>query len=116
MSPMEALRAATIDGAWYIGMDRDIGSIAPGKLADLLLFAKDPSQNIRDSESISMVMLNGRLFESATLAQVAPVARPGPKYFFEDLQRGSGTPLAVEAIMRKAAADGATCVGCGERH
>lgn len=46
-----------------------------------------------------MVMLNGRLFEAATLAQVAPVAKPGPKYFFEDLQRGSGTPLAVEAIM-----------------
>lgn len=43
MSPMEALRAATIDGAWYVGLDNDIGSIAPGKLADLLLFAKDPS-------------------------------------------------------------------------
>ncbi|NUQ51997.1 MAG: PD40 domain-containing protein [Phycisphaerales bacterium] len=116
MSPMEALRAATIDGAWYVGLDNDIGSIAPGKLADLLLFAKDPSQNIRDSQSISMVMLNGRLFEAATLAQVAPVAKPGPKYFFEDLQRGSGTPLAVEAIMRKAAASGGVCAGCGVRH
>ncbi|MBL8761535.1 MAG: PD40 domain-containing protein [Phycisphaerae bacterium] len=116
MSPMEALRAATIDGAWYVGLDNDIGSITPGKLADLLVFSKDPSRNIRDTESISMVMLNGRLYEAATLAQVAPVARPGPKYFFEELQRGSGTPLAVEAIMRKAAASGGVCAGCGVRH
>ncbi|MFA6044953.1 MAG: amidohydrolase family protein [Phycisphaerales bacterium] len=113
MSPMEALRAATIDGAWYVGLDKDIGSIAPGKLADMVVYREDPSADIRKSESVRLVMLNGRLYDSKDLAQIAPTKTPAPKYFFEDLQRFGSTPLALEAIMRQAAKDGAFCKGCG---
>lgn len=113
MTPMEALRAATIDGAWYVGLDKDLGSIAEGKLADLAIFAEDPSVDIRKTSSIRMVMLNGRLYNAGDLAQVAPVSSPAPSYFFEDLQRGSGTPLAVREIMARAAANGGVCKGCG---
>ena len=116
MSPQQALRAATIDGASQLGLDGDIGSLKVGKLADLLLFRDDVSQDVRKSTSIAMVMLNGRLYDSGTLAEVAPVVVPGPRYFFEDLQKGAGTPLAVEAIMRKAYEDGATCAGCCGTH
>jgi imidazolonepropionase-like amidohydrolase/Tol biopolymer transport system component len=112
MTPFEALRAATIDGAWYIGMDRDLGSIKAGKLADLVIFTGDPLADIRKSEDIGMVMLNGRLYEGKTLAQLAPQQAPGPKMFFESLQRGAGTPMAIEAIMRHAA----TCAGCQYGH
>lgn len=112
MTPFEALRAGTIDGAWYLGLDKDIGSIAPGKLADLVIYAKDPSQDIRNTESISRVMLNGRLYDAGDLAQIAPDPGPGPSYFFEPLQRGSATTMALEAIMRQAALDGAACAGC----
>jgi adenine deaminase len=112
MTPFEALRAATIDGAWYIGMDRDLGSIKAGKLADLVIFTGDPLADIRKSEEIGMVMLNGRLYEGKTLAQLAPQQASGPKMFFESLQRGAGTPLAIEAIMRHAA----TCAGCQYGH
>src|SRR5262249_14166726 len=61
-SPWEAYRAATIDGARYIGMDGDIGSIEAGKLADLAVVSGDPLKNIRDSEKVVYTMINGRLY------------------------------------------------------
>ncbi|MGQ0628427.1 MAG: amidohydrolase family protein [Phycisphaerales bacterium] len=109
MTPAEALRAGTIDGAWYIGLDNDLGSITPGKLADLIVLDKDPSADIAHSQSIRQVVLNGRVYDAMTMAEVAPRAGERPVMFFESLQRGSATPMALEAIMRHAAG----CAGCG---
>ena len=64
MTNLEALRAATIDGARYLGLDGDLGSIEQGKLADLVVLDRNPLENIRNSESIGMVMLNGRLMDA----------------------------------------------------
>ena len=80
MTPLEALRAATIDGARYLGLDGDIGSIEKGKLADLIVLDRNPLENIRNSESIDLVVLNGRVYDSKTLNEVGNHPRERAKF------------------------------------
>ena len=69
MSPMQALQAATIDPARYMGMARDLGSIESGKLADLLIVDGNPLEDIRVTDDIAYVVLNGRVYEGGTLTE-----------------------------------------------
>ncbi len=70
MSPVESLRAGTIVPARSLGMDRDIGSLEVGKLADLLVLTADPTVDIRNSDDIERVMLGGRLYDTRTMNEV----------------------------------------------
>jgi imidazolonepropionase-like amidohydrolase/Tol biopolymer transport system component len=63
----QALRAATLDGAIYVGLDADLGSLEPGKLADLLVIDGNPLADLRASEKIATVILNGVVYDGATL-------------------------------------------------
>jgi len=60
MTPYEALRAATVTPAEFLGLDA--GVIAPGKLADIVLVEGNPLQNIADAHKVRRVIANGRMF------------------------------------------------------
>ena len=77
LTPLEALRAATLAGAQYLGLDRDLGSLEPGKLADLVVLDANPLDDIRNSEKVAMVMKNGVLYD-ADLNQIWPDQPAGP--------------------------------------
>jgi imidazolonepropionase-like amidohydrolase len=83
MTPFEALRAATLDGAKYLGLDRDLGSIEVGKLADLVILDANPLEDIRLSTTIHQVLANGRLYDAATMNELAPEPRPRRPFWWE---------------------------------
>jgi imidazolonepropionase-like amidohydrolase/Tol biopolymer transport system component len=92
MTPLEAIRTATANPAHYLGLDRDLGSIEPGKLADLVVIRGDVLKDIRQSDRISLVMQNGRLYDIPTMNEVWPRQKPRKPFFFEG-QAGVGMPV-----------------------
>lgn len=66
-SPVEAIKIATLNGAVYLGRDKEIGSIAAGKNADLVVIKGDPSKQISDVENVEIVFKDGVGFDSQKL-------------------------------------------------
>jgi imidazolonepropionase-like amidohydrolase len=64
LSPFEILRAATLEPARYLGALDSLGTIAPGKLADLVLLDANPLLDIRNTRRIAAVVANGRLYDA----------------------------------------------------
>ena len=72
LTPHETLRVATMFGAEALGLQKDLGSIEKGKLADLLVLDKNPLTDIHNTLTIKYVMKNGELYEADTLDRIWP--------------------------------------------
>jgi imidazolonepropionase-like amidohydrolase len=62
MTPLEAIRVATRYPAETLGLDRDLGSLESGKLADFVVLDANPLERIENSETVSLVVKNGRAY------------------------------------------------------
>jgi Tol biopolymer transport system component len=96
MTPMEVLKCATINGSRIVGRPSEVGSLEPGKLADLVIFDKSPLDDIHNTNTIHWVMKNGELFEGDTLNQVWPEQKKlEPLFFWNNYDDPkSGDPLS----------------------
>jgi len=68
-TPIEAIHIATFNGAQYLGEADKIGTIAPGKQADLVVIKGDPSKKIEDIENVETVFKDGIGYDSAKLIE-----------------------------------------------
>jgi len=93
-SPFEALRAATFDGADYLGLGKQLGSLEVGKRADLVVLNSNPLEDIRASADTHMVMVNGRLFDTATMAEVGGQSTPTPVFHWQ--RQPAGQSFGIE--------------------
>jgi imidazolonepropionase-like amidohydrolase len=67
LTPVEALRTATLNPARFFGLEKMMGAIEEGKIADLVLLDANPLEDIRNTQKIYAVILNGRLLDRKAL-------------------------------------------------
>ena len=83
MSPVEVIATATIRSAEKLGFDNDLGSLEAGKLADLIVLDANPLEDIFSTDKLTHVMLNGRLYEAATLNEVGTGDRQTAPFYWQ---------------------------------
>jgi imidazolonepropionase-like amidohydrolase/Tol biopolymer transport system component len=83
MSPLQAIKCATINGAIHLGMEKEIGSLAKGKLADLIVLDANPLENIQNTELVRYVMVNGRLYDANNLNEIGNYDKKRAPFWFE---------------------------------
>jgi imidazolonepropionase-like amidohydrolase/Tol biopolymer transport system component len=82
LTELEALQIATLIGAEAIGLDQDLGSLEPGKIADIVILDENPLEDLRNTNTVSYVMMNGRLYEADTLNEIYPRSKAFDRYHF----------------------------------
>jgi Tol biopolymer transport system component/imidazolonepropionase-like amidohydrolase len=88
--PMEALRDATLAGARKLGLEHELGSLKPGKRADLLVLTADPLADIRNTTAVEYVVKDGLVYDAESMDQLWPKRKRLDRFFWqteEDVQR-----------------------------
>jgi imidazolonepropionase-like amidohydrolase len=90
MSPLEAWRAGSLAGARSLGMERDLGTIEAGKLADFVVIDGNPLEDIRQSTALRWVVANGRVYDSRRLEEIWPNRRFLGEFWFRETDASPG--------------------------
>ena len=85
LGPMGALEVASVHGAHFLGADKDLGSLEPGKIADLMVLNANPLEDIHNTAKIAMVMKAGRLYDADTLDEIWPEKKEFGTYYWVNL-------------------------------
>jgi Tol biopolymer transport system component len=93
--PIEVLRAASLNGAHFLGLEKELGSLELGKLADLVVLNSNPLDNIRNTTDNLYVMISGRLYKTDTLEEIWPETKSyGPTpWRNQDIYRTDTRPV-----------------------
>ena len=78
LTPSEALRAAALNPAKFLGLDKTLGTIESGKIADLVVLNADPLADIRNTQRINAVISNGRPLDRKALNKMLTLAEKTP--------------------------------------
>jgi imidazolonepropionase-like amidohydrolase len=83
MTPWQTLYAATMNGAESIGLEKQVGSLEPGKLADIVVYNANPADDIHNTTQIQYVIKNGIVYNADTLDEVWPTEKKFPPFFWK---------------------------------
>jgi len=98
MENHQALKAATINGAKYLGMEKEIGSLASGKLADIIVLDKNPLENIENSNSVKYTIINGRIYDAESMNEIGNYEVEREKFYWEEEGSAMGYPFYTETM------------------
>lgn len=84
MTNLEAIRSATLNGAQTLGLDKQIGSLEQGKLADFIVLDKNPLEEIRNTESIIYTVINGRMYDASTMNEIGNYDKKRLPFYWEN--------------------------------
>jgi len=100
--PLEALRAGTVNPARFLGRERDFGTVAPGKMADLILLDANPLEDISNTRKIAAIVYRGKLFPRASLdAMLAKIEALASRKSIGDVLAATIKEKGVEAAIRQ---------------